>query len=83
MMNDTSVKRIDQHLLTTASIEVARPPIPQVCAVVMIVVGAVLRPGPRPACTARCAATSADGLQRVYRYGGVRALWLRPTPACR
>lgn len=76
MMNDASVKRIDQHLLTTASVGHAAAD-PKVCAV-MIWSSRFGRDLP-----GLTAALEADGLQRVYRYGGLRTLWLRPTPACR
>jgi hypothetical protein len=70
-MNDASVKRIDQHLLTTAMIERAAAD-KRVCAVVVWSTrfGRDL-PG-LPAALRR------DGLEIAHTYGGLRALWLRP-----
>ena len=72
LMNDASVKRIDQHLLTTAMVGDAASD-PQVCAVVVWSdrFGRDL-PG-LPAALRRA------GLEVAHTYGGVRALWLRPT----
>lgn len=72
LMNDTSVKRIDQHLLTTASVARAAAD-PRVCAVVVWSsrFGRDL-PG-LPVALRRAGLVPAD------RYGGGRVLWLRPT----
>lgn len=72
LMNDASVKRIDQHLLTTASVSHAASD-PHVCAVVVWSArfGRDL-PG-LPAALRRA------GLARADTYGGVRSLWLRPS----
>jgi 4-amino-4-deoxy-L-arabinose transferase-like glycosyltransferase len=70
LMNDPSVKRIDQHLLTTASVARAASD-PRLCAVVVWSsrFGRDL-PG-LPAALRRA------GLVRADTYRGVRALWLR------
>ena len=70
LLNDPSVKRIDQHLLTTAMVATAAAS-PRVCAVVVWSsrFGNDL-PGLPDALVG-------DGLTR-HSYGGIRALWLRP-----
>jgi len=72
LMNDTSEKRIDQHLLTTATVADAAAG-PRVCAVVVWTprFGREL-PG-LPAALRRAGLVPAD------RYGNGRVLWLRPT----
>jgi hypothetical protein len=74
LMNDASVKRIDQHLLTTAMVAHAAAD-SRVCAVVVWSArfGSDLPGLP--------AALEHDGLRVAHTYGGRRALWLRP--ACR
>ena len=74
-MNDASVKRIDQHLLTTAMVARAAAD-PQRVRGRRVV--AAVRPRPARACPPRCAATAS---RSRTRYGGVRALWLRPITA--
>jgi 4-amino-4-deoxy-L-arabinose transferase-like glycosyltransferase len=72
LLNDPSVKRIDQHLLTTASVAGAASD-PRVCAVVVWSsrFGRDLPGLP--------AALRGAGLVEADRYSGLRALWLRPT----
>jgi len=74
LMNDASVKRIDQHLLTTAMIERAAAA-KNVCAVV------VWSPRFGRDLPGLPAALRRDGLVVAHTYGGLRKLWLRP--ACR
>ncbi len=71
LMNDASVKRIDQHLLTTAMLGKAATD-PHVCAVVVWSTrfGRDLPGLP--------AALRGAGLEIAHTYGGVKALWLRP-----
>jgi 4-amino-4-deoxy-L-arabinose transferase-like glycosyltransferase len=72
LMNDPSVKRIAQHLLTTSSVGHAAAD-PRVCAVVVWSArfGRDLPGLP--------AALRAAGLVEADRYGGDRVLWIRPT----
>jgi hypothetical protein len=71
LMNDASVKRIDQHLLTTAMIEHAADN-PKLCAVVVWSArfGRDLPGLPE--------ALRHDGLEIAHTYGGLKTLWLRP-----
>jgi hypothetical protein len=75
LMNDPSVKRIDQHLLTTASVARAAAD-PRVCAVVVWSSRFGRRLPGLPAALRRA------GLVRADTYGGIRALWLRPSAYC-
>ena len=72
LMNDTSEKRIDQHLLTTASVSQAAAD-PHVCAVV------VWSPRFGRELPGLPAALRHDGLVPADRYRHDRVLWLRPT----
>jgi len=71
LMNDASVKRIDQHLLTTAMIERAARD-PRLCAVV------VWSPRFGRDLPGLPDALRRDGLEIAHTYGGLKALWLRP-----
>jgi hypothetical protein len=72
LMNDTSEKRIDQHLLTTASVSHAATD-PQVCAVVVWTTRFASELPGLPAGLRRAGLVPAD------RYPHHRTLWLRPT----
>jgi hypothetical protein len=71
LMNDTSVKRIDQHLLTTKSIAHSLATDPHACAVVVWSTrfGRDLPGFP--------AALRAEGFEQAHTYTHNRALWLR------
>ena len=71
-MNDASVKRIDQHLLTTADGR-ARGRGPSACAR-----WSCGRRGSAATCPGLPAALRRDGLVVAHTYGGLRTLWLRP-----
>ena len=71
MMNDASVKRIDQHLLTTAMVAEAAAS-KKVCAVV------VWSPRFGRDLPGLPAELRRDGLEIAHTYGGLRTLWLRP-----
>ena len=75
LLNDPSVKRIDQHLITTASVGRAAGD-PRVCAVVVWSSRFGRRLPGLPAALRRA------GLVKADTYAGMRALWIRPSAYC-